>query len=264
MLQKERELLQLCCAGSLNEEQVNRLRELALDKEVDANVIDEDGFSPLLWLVNYCHMDRMYQAIKSLLLRSSVDIEHKTNQGLDALLLICKGFRGSNLFYVIKLLLIHKIGVNSTCWNGKNAIHYLLADFTPNLFPIVHMLIDEGINVRATAADGTTLLIALSTRYHSHPDFIPVARILIGKGCDVNSKNKKGQSALTILCDQHKLVDYAAFADKLELLLQFGADPKAKDSTGRNSVDIIKQRYKKCPKISPLKIILSFFPDSSP
>ncbi|MBZ4217748.1 hypothetical protein K9B40_24565, partial [Klebsiella aerogenes] len=84
------------------------------------------------------------------------------------------------------------------------------------------MLIDEGINVRATAADGTTLLIALSTRYHSHPDFIPVARILIGKGCDVNSKNKKGQSALTILCDQHKLVDYAAFTDKLKLLLQLG------------------------------------------
>jgi ankyrin repeat protein len=237
---------------------------LALDKEVDVNMLDEDGFSPLLWLTNFCRVDYIYRAIKSLLLRSSVDIEQKTNQGLDALLPVCEGFRGNSLYYVIRLLLIHGLGVNSTSRDGRNALHYLLSDRIHNLPVIVKKLIQDGINVRATAADGPTLLIALSISHHSHPNFIPIAKMLIEEGCDLNGQNKKGQSALTIICDQHKVADDSAICDILKLLLQSGANVQAKDQTGRSAIDIIKQRYKNCCKISPIKILLNYLPKSAP
>ena len=236
---------------------VDRIRELAIDKEVNINIVDKDGRTPLLWLCYFNQNDRVYQAIKSLLLRKAVDINHKDNLGLNAL--CCVSYRGVNLFHVFKVLLLHGIDINSTSHDGRNGLFCLFKDFVPNLLSIVKMLIEEGISVKATSNDGSTTLIALTKSHHSHSDYIELARLLILHHVSLNATNDKGQSALSILCEQHRLSDSVGFALKIQELMKAGADITAKIN-GRSAFDIIKKRCKNCPEKSPL--LLFDFPNS--
>lgn len=78
------------------------------------------------------------------------------------------------------------------------SIHYK----NKNLIAIVSLyLIEKGIGIHCKKTDGCNALHILCNNKstYSHENILEIARILINKNIDVNSKNEKGNSVLHLL-----------------------------------------------------------------
>ena len=75
--------------------------------------------------------------------------------GRNALHVLCEYYNYENLFDIVRLLINNGIQVNATNIEGKNALHLLIENYKGrNLFNIISFLIKNKINVTATFEDG--------------------------------------------------------------------------------------------------------------
>ena len=221
---------------------LERLGELAVDIEVDANCTDLEGRSPLLLLCLYSQGIDLCPYVEVLFQRDSVYLDFKDKNGWNALITVCFHYDGPKLLDIVQLLIRHGIGVNETSGYNWTALYAICSNYNgdvPELLDVVRLLIYKGVVINANATDGTNCLIALCSHHHGHSDFVATFRMLIKNGVDVSTKNSKGMTALHILCEKYTGEN---LLDVVQMLVVAKIDKEAKDKNGRKAIDILNQR----------------------
>ena len=117
--------------------------------------------------------------------------------------------------------------VNETDGNGTTAL------FTAcrwNSVAMVKLLLANGATVdKPRTKTGRTALLVGSAYYAG----VPVIKMLVDKGADVNAKADNGATALMLAAQNSK-------ADVVEYLLAHGADAAAKDNKDQTALDYAK------------------------
>ncbi|XP_055634090.1 protein fem-1 homolog C-like [Toxorhynchites rutilus septentrionalis] len=126
-----------------------------------------------------------------------------------------------NNFPVVKCLVSLGSDVNALSGIGLTP---LTAACKSENFEMVKYLIENGADVQATASSGVTYLI-------DSIESEPLCRYLISKGVDVNGHDSNGNTALHCAVENEGM-------DTIELLLDHGADPFAKNHSGDDALQI--------------------------
>jgi ankyrin repeat protein len=87
---------------------------------------------------------------------------------------------------------------------------------------IAEMLIDAGADVNCADTDGGSVFQSLIGLLGQSPDVI---KLLIEKGANVSTKDKKGRTALHIAAQSGNM-------EVVEMLLEMGLDPSERDQVG--------------------------------
>ena len=143
-------LVQLCRRQDLNETDLDRLRELALNPEVDINQDNELNETPLLLLCRANQCDSLFSALSILLKNEHIDLTAITRQNNQtALTLLCRYYRQNNLIDCVKLLLKRKVPVDVETRDGRNAFMLLCENFgCENLVEIATLLLSKMVDLR--------------------------------------------------------------------------------------------------------------------
>ena len=234
----------MCCNQIVGSSVTKRFRNLVLDKEVNINQICSSGRTPFQLLFHQNWGNKLYRRLRALLQRRSVDVNVTEGEGWNRLMMACIHHKDvASLLDIITLLLDHGTDVNTIADDGRNALHILCCrplskGFVPNLFAIVNLLLQAGSNVDVTGMDGSNSLIALATNHYDHPDFLPILRLLIESGINVNSVSFKKQNILSILC--YKYIG-DKFVDIVRLLLDNSIKANLRDKFGLTAFQILVQ-----------------------
>ena len=102
-------MLGLCALPILHRDQFNRLQDLAMDKAVDVNCINENFYTPLILLLRRNKSETLIDCIQTLLKRHSVDVNYQVkdgiHKGLNALIAVCTFYENKGLVEIVRLLL---------------------------------------------------------------------------------------------------------------------------------------------------------------
>lgn len=177
------------------------------EKGFKANVVDEDGQTPLHYILDLYYTSYLDSTI-SILLKCGADINQKDKKGNTPLLLAVL----DDNKYVVRSLV--KYGANLDLAN-LDADFPLQKSFKCRENEITQLLLDKGANVKAKYRKNYTLLHAIA--YGSKDNKKVFIDTLIAKGVDVNAINDYGATPL------HKAVE---IRDKeiVEILLRNGAN----------------------------------------
>jgi ankyrin repeat protein len=104
------------------------LKEIAifLQEDIDINCTNEEGVSPLLYLVkekNNGHKNLV--EILQLLIQRGIKINSTTTSGWNVLLFLCRHYKKENLIRIIQILIQHGIEMNCKISGGWNSLHFL-------------------------------------------------------------------------------------------------------------------------------------------
>jgi len=148
----------------------------------DVNLADEDGNTPLYYSAKNTYNGR-----------------GNGNGGLD----------------VANLLISNHADLNKAGDAGPP----LIAAISSNNFELVDLFIEKGANLKGTAKDGSTALIALVMQSRGTSKVVERAKLLVKAGVDINAENKNGVTALAAACCNN------SNSALIETLLGLGADP---------------------------------------
>ena len=201
------------CALHLLPDHMKRLRQLALEKEVDLNCINSISQSPLLLLCKFNISDNLNVCLEILLERNSIDVNNQDRDCWNALLAACYFYENQHLVKIVLLLLQRGININALNAHGCNPLHNLICVNSwnsPNLIEVVTALLDGGINVDEKMKNGSNALFGWIAQNHRHPDFFSIAHLLIERGVgliDVNCEDEDEKeichrNSLLRLCEQ--------------------------------------------------------------
>jgi ankyrin repeat protein len=167
--QKEKELFFLCSQKVLNQREIDRLHQLAMDTEVDVIYPHiKDGLTPLMMLTSYNNSDTFRQCFDALLQRDEINVCVQEEKGINAL---------------------HCLFL----YNCKNVT-----------VDIIRQLAQRGIDLTSVdRVENRSVLHYLCLYGHECEDFCNVIRFLVECGLNVQAKTKKGDSALTLLCQHY-------------------------------------------------------------
>ena len=101
-------------------------------------------------------------------------------------------------------------------------------------------MLDAGANVQATDALGN------SAAHHHHDFGVESLKLLIKAGVSINAQNHAGETPLMTMLDvvnYTPMGGYFVDTEKLEFLLNAGADPYLQANDGRNAFDRAQQLY---------------------
>jgi len=160
----------------------------------------------------------------------------------------------------IRALMEQGADVNRPNNNGGTAIMYAALSGDPDT---VNLLLDRGAAIDAVAANGWTALMIACVKGHAD-----IARLLLDNGADPNRAdvyawtplmravyeqrrdivelladdkrtrvNQPGENGITVL----HLAAMKGDVEIVELLLRQGADPRARDNSGRTALDFTKE-----------------------
>jgi ankyrin repeat protein len=160
-----------------------------IDQGFDLNSVEENGWTPLLYLIHRKGNDKSLLKLLQFLIEKGIDVN-------------CKDKDGDNAFYPL-------------CWNYKNE----------NLIDIIRLLIENGIDVNWKNNDGWNALLLLCENYKNE-NLIDIIRLLIQNGIEVNCKNMFGDYALHFLCRNYKNEN---LIDIIQLLIENEIDVNDED-----------------------------------
>ena len=106
---------------------------------------------------------------------------------------------------------------------------------------IIKALLDAGTEIDIKNAGGETPLMLAARSANKEIDDI---RLLIKSGADVNSKNKWGVTVLMCAARDNWGMNYTPNPEIVKLLLDAGADAKAKDNNGKSVTDYARENKK--------------------
>ena len=210
----------MCTRRDLTSSCIQRLDELAKDKEVDLNcTYDESKRTPLLLLCANNQSDSLCQCVELLLENHSIDVNARDKNGSNALHLLCKHYRRTKLFYLAQLLVRRKISVITKETDGGWSPFLHLCAFTPtqskeidfynsfNFKDLIRLLIDSDAKVLEAVTDTGDTALTLLCRYHTSKNLIKIIRLLIYRGNQsdgikwkafANLQNKDGDGAIHV------------------------------------------------------------------
>ena len=239
VLQKEYELLQLCSLFSFDANQLERFEELVKDKEVDLNCRDHHHRSPLILLCRHSKSERLAEFLCTLLRRRSVDLNLKDNDQWNALISACFYYHNQHLVEVVRLLLARGIDGKAITKRGSNALYALCCIHcgdVPNVTEVVRALLDAGVEINGEKS----ALIAWCVNNIRTPDFIPVVRLLVERGIDLDQKDERGKNALLLICAQFK--NGSGLLELVRLLVENQIDVNSRDNGGFSVLEILNNR----------------------
>lgn len=124
------------------------LVRIFLDRDIDVNCKDDEGWTPLLSLCRYYNRDNLIDIVRLFLNRiDSEEVNRGNNEGWNALHILCRYYVKDNLIKIIKLFLDKKIDINCRNNKGWNALHFVCR-FQPKicLSDLVQLLIQNKID----------------------------------------------------------------------------------------------------------------------
>jgi hypothetical protein len=128
-----------------------------LERNVDMNCEDEEGWTPLLSLCRYYDKENLIDIVR-LFLNKIADLEEinrKNNDGWNALHILCRYYLRDNLVNIIKLFLDKKIDINCRNNNGWNALHFVCRFQPKNRLPgLVGLLTENKIDKKIETTAG--------------------------------------------------------------------------------------------------------------
>ena len=126
----------------------------------------------------------------------------------------------------------HRIDVNARKTDGWTPLH--VASFFGRL-EIVRALLDFGASTNAENIYGETPLFLVSRgEYASQDDGACIARLLLERGSDANARRKDHWTALHVS-------SHLARHEIMRILLDHGANPKAKNRQGKDSLNLVSR-----------------------
>lgn len=185
--------------------------ESLLDKKIEVNSVDSQGYTPLSYAVN----TNNWQVAK-ILVDLGADVETKIDR--DGQTPIFKAVAQNNL-EITKLLLKNKADVGVVDNAGNNLlIKTFNRQYELNL-EVLELLLEQGLDINAQNNRGNTLLSLFvdNNNYYRNYNYRPkMIEYLILNGADVNLKDKQGRSLLLKAA-------YHSDREIIELLKKHGA-----------------------------------------
>jgi ankyrin repeat protein len=139
-----------------------------IEQGADVNSRDKNGWTPLMYAASYA---KPATEILQFLLAKGADVNARNKQGQTALMIAAAGRKGE----AVKALLAKGADINAKDDDGSTALILSLGEL-PNLPPDAPDAMVEGLDKEVTT----------------------IVQDLLDKGADVNVKNKKGETALTM------------------------------------------------------------------
>jgi ankyrin repeat protein len=212
--------------------------KLLLEKGADIEARDEQGKTPLIRAATYGQA-----GIARLLLDKGARIEARDPDGATALISAacggCVSIDMGDTFDCVQLLIDQGANVGAKTKGGGTAL-MVAASFGQTR--ILKLLLAKGANVTDRDSDGSTALILAAPSGVTTATGMVVTtdsvRLLLDHHCEVNARNKKGETALMTALSEPG----AAEATKIvRLLLNHGADVGIKDIHGNTALTLAKK-----------------------
>jgi ankyrin repeat protein len=160
------------------------------------------------------------RAVVELLLDRGADMQARTNDGSNALMLAVEKNNGD----VVNLLVGKHIDPNA---GDAGGVTPLMNASGRGLQDMARRLIDSGADINARSQRGYTALMRAAREGN-----VETIRYLIERGAAVDVQNESGQTALMLAAQRGN-------AALVELLLAGGAQSSAKDLAGRTAADLV-------------------------
>lgn len=125
----------------------------------------------------------------------------------------------------MKLLLDHGADIETKDFHGRTALSFAAESGGE---AVVRLLVENSANIESKDNTGRTPLFCAAQTVEV--DTRAAIEVLLNKGAEVNSPSYAGETPL-MLTAKHDL------AETMQLLLERGADPEAKNNTGRTAWD---------------------------
>ena len=154
----------------------------------------------------------------------------------NALLFAAQGTRRETTSLETFKYLVETLKIKATATNklGENVLHYLANK--PNQTDIINYFLSQGVDVNAITTEGNTpLMIAATARDNAALD------LFLGISKNINAKNAKGESALTMAIK-------VGTPEAITALLNKGADIKVLDKDNNNLGFYLVQSYRPAPR----------------
>ena len=182
-----------------------------LDKEIDPNKQDASSRTPLqiLFYCNHSKGRSLFRMTRALLQRNCVDLQVKDEDDWNVLLAAC--------FF-------------SCCGS--------------HLFDIVRLLVDHGIDLRATNRRGWTVLHALCCRPNQRgfvPDMLEIIQFLLYNGVNLHTKSADGSNALSAFVSNH--YNHPQLSSIVRLMVLNCIDVNAVNFVNQNTLAILCSKY---------------------
>jgi len=203
---------------------------LLLDHGAEVNAPDRNGVTPLMLAVH----ERGFPEIVKFLIEKGAQVDARSNNGSTPLHRAAQASISNRYRYpLLCMTSIHP--------DYRRDIE----EVRQRPLEMIQLLLDTGAQVDARDEDGNTPLI-VAAKGTDRPEII---QLLIEKGAEVNARNNDGSTALmvaargagsggnipgvTIIKSTRALLG----GDIIELLLDKGANPQAKDASGMKAID---------------------------
>ena len=211
------------------------IMRLLMDKGADVNVKDQYGRMAIDFLPTKTKVDLIQK-----MLDKGLNAEGK-GRGLvqfssGNIQISSSGIRPSGFgpTDIIKLLIAHGANVNTkvnSYVNGKagEGVTALMEAAGSNQIGTVKLLLEDGADPQAMDPDGATALIYAVGESNT----IPLLKLLIHHGLNVNAQPKHGENALQTAADH-------GYFESVKFLLAHGTHVNAKDDSGKTALKYAK------------------------
>ena len=125
--QRGKILVSLCQRTSLDELALKEFYSLVMDQLDLSDCTDGDNNSPLMLLCRHnTNSSQLFEVANVLLQTTGIDLNDRdSKEGFNALHILCAFNQGDDIISVVRLLISHKIHLNSKSRNGSTALSLL-------------------------------------------------------------------------------------------------------------------------------------------
>lgn len=194
--------------------QIDTVKLLLKQNDIDINQQRADGFTPLL-----CAVEGKHRAATNALLQANADVNITTQKGWSAL---CYASQGNNIALVEELLR-RRSDISKTIDTGETALHIACRHGGPK---VVQVLLAHGADPMLHAnTNQTPLHIACVSRRE------PIVELLLAKIPYAHALLRTGRTPLHDACE-------SGHVSIVKLLLEHGADPNATLEDGTTPLEM--------------------------
>jgi ankyrin repeat protein len=212
------------------EEQGVGIARLSLERGVDVNAREKDGWTSLHWAAFEGRVE-----VARVLLDHGANANMVTEEGETVLHIVSRGEYDPQERGVSTARLLLERGVDVDARENKYGRTSLHNAALKGRLEVAQILLDHGANANMASDTGSTALHMVSEgEYDSQEQGVSTARLLLERGVDVNARRKDGRTSL----------HWAAFKGRVEVarfLLDHGANANMANDMGSTALHMVSE-----------------------